>query len=130
MASRPSARAYRVHAVDGAAVEEAIEPRLLKSQAHADPTAPLAVEEMRALHAVAARLPPRLSGARRSGRARGGGGGGPRADPARRQAAAATRRRDAARRRAAFGVTRPDRNAPVADSSSAATSSGVPAAIR
>ena len=52
VASRPSARAYRVHAVDGAAVEEAIEPRLLKSQAHPDPTAPLAVEEMRALHAA------------------------------------------------------------------------------
>ena len=46
------------------------------------------------------------------------------------QAAAATRRRDAARRRAGFGVTRPERNEPVADSSSAATSSGVPAAIR
>ena len=52
VASRPNARAYRVHAVDGAAVEEAIEPRLLKSQAHPDPTAPLAVEEMRALHAA------------------------------------------------------------------------------
>ena len=52
VASRPSARAYRVHAVDGAAVEEAIEPRLLKSHAHPDPTAPLAVEEMRALHAA------------------------------------------------------------------------------
>ena len=52
VASRPSARAYRVHAVDGAAVEETIEPRLLKSQAHPDPTAPLAVEEMRALHAA------------------------------------------------------------------------------
>jgi len=52
VASRPNVRAYRVHAVDGAAVEEAIEPRLLKSQAHPDPTAPLAVEEMRALHAA------------------------------------------------------------------------------
>ena len=32
VASRPGARAYRVHAVDGAAVEEAIEPRLLKAR--------------------------------------------------------------------------------------------------
>ena len=52
VASRPGARAYRVRAANGEAVEEAIEPRLLKSQAHADPTAPLAVEEMRALHAA------------------------------------------------------------------------------
>jgi peptidase E len=52
VASRPGARAYRVRAVHGEAVEEAIEPRLLKSEAHADPTAPLAVEEMRALHAA------------------------------------------------------------------------------
>ena len=52
VASRPGARAYRVHAVDGVAVEEAIEPRLLKARPHADPTAPLAVEELRALHAA------------------------------------------------------------------------------
>ena len=49
VASRPGARALRVHAVDGAAVEEAIEPRLLKAPAHADPSAPLAVDELRAL---------------------------------------------------------------------------------
>jgi dipeptidase E len=52
VASRPGARAYRVHAVDGVAVEEAIEPRLLKARPHADPAAPLAVDEMRALHAA------------------------------------------------------------------------------
>jgi len=50
VASRPHARAYRVHAVAGAAVEEAIEPRLLMARPHADPLAPLAVEELRALH--------------------------------------------------------------------------------
>jgi peptidase E len=49
VASRPGARAFRVHARDGEAVEEAIEPRLLKSRPHADPSAPLAVEELRAL---------------------------------------------------------------------------------
>jgi dipeptidase E len=52
VASRPGARAFRVHAVDGVAVEEAIEPRVLKAKAHADPTAPLAVDELRALHAA------------------------------------------------------------------------------
>jgi dipeptidase E len=52
VASRAGARAYRVHAVDGEAVEEVIEPRLLKARPHADPTAPLAVEELRALHAA------------------------------------------------------------------------------
>jgi hypothetical protein len=52
VASRPGARAYRVRAVDGHAVEEVIEPRVLKAPAHADPTAPLAVEELRALHAA------------------------------------------------------------------------------
>ena len=52
VASRPGARAYRVHAVDGAAVEEAIEPRLLKARPHADPASPLAVDEMRALNAA------------------------------------------------------------------------------
>jgi hypothetical protein len=41
-----------VHAVDGVAVEDAIEPRLLKAPPHADPLAPLAVEEMRALSAA------------------------------------------------------------------------------
>jgi len=52
VASRPSARAFRVRAVDGRAVEEAIEPRLLKARPHADPLAPLAVEELRALSAA------------------------------------------------------------------------------
>jgi dipeptidase E len=52
VASRPHARAYRVRAVDGEAVEEAVEPRLLKARPHADPAAPLAVEELRALHAA------------------------------------------------------------------------------
>jgi dipeptidase E len=52
VASRPGARAYRVHAVDGVAVEAVVEPRLLKAPPHVDPTAPLAVEELRALHAV------------------------------------------------------------------------------
>ncbi len=52
VASRSAARAYRVLSVDGEAVEEVLEPRLLKAPAHADPTAPLAVEEMRALHAA------------------------------------------------------------------------------
>ena len=51
VASRPGTRAYRVHAVDGAAVEEALEPRLLKSRPHADPLAPLAIDELRALRA-------------------------------------------------------------------------------
>ena len=51
VASRPGARAFRVHAVDGEAVEEAIEPRLLTTRAHADPAAPLAVAELRALRA-------------------------------------------------------------------------------
>ena len=50
VASRPGARAFRVHAVDGVALEEAIEPRLLKAPAHADPAAPRAVEELGALH--------------------------------------------------------------------------------
>ena len=52
VATRPDARAYRVHAVEGTAVEEAIEPRLLRARPHADPAAPLAVEELRALHAA------------------------------------------------------------------------------
>jgi peptidase E len=51
VASRPGARAYRVHAVAGEAVEEEIEPRLLKGRPHADPAAPLAVEELRSLRA-------------------------------------------------------------------------------
>ena len=52
----PPGRAPRlpVHAVDGAAVEEAIEPRLLKARPHADPASPLAVDEMRALRRRAA----------------------------------------------------------------------------
>src|SRR6185436_689913 len=52
VASHPSGRAYHVRAVDGEAVEEVIEPRLLKAPAHADPTAPLAIAELRALHAA------------------------------------------------------------------------------
>jgi dipeptidase E len=52
VASRPGARAFRVHALDGRAVEEAIEPRLLRGRPHADPLAPLAVEELRALSAA------------------------------------------------------------------------------
>jgi dipeptidase E len=52
VASRPGARAYRVHAVDGVAVEEAIEPRLLNARPHADKRAPFAVDEMRALSAA------------------------------------------------------------------------------
>ena len=52
VASHPSGRAYHVRAIDGEAVEEVIEPRLLKAPAHADPLAPLAVEEFRALHAA------------------------------------------------------------------------------
>jgi dipeptidase E len=49
VASRPGARAYRVHARDGTAVEDAIEPRLLKAPPHADRRAPPAIEELRAL---------------------------------------------------------------------------------
>ncbi len=52
VSSRPAARAYRVRAVEGEAVEEVVEPRLLKARAHADTTAPLAVAEFRALHAA------------------------------------------------------------------------------
>jgi peptidase E len=52
VASRAGARAFRVHVRDGEAVEEAIEPRLLTCRSHADPAAPLAVEEMRALRAA------------------------------------------------------------------------------
>ena len=40
---------YRVHAVDGEAVEEAIEPRLLKAAAARRSASPLAVDELRAL---------------------------------------------------------------------------------
>ncbi|MBA3407851.1 MAG: peptidase E [Solirubrobacterales bacterium] len=52
VASRPGARAFRVHAVDGEAVEEEIEPRLLKAPAHARAVATPAVEELRALRAA------------------------------------------------------------------------------
>jgi len=52
VASRPGARAFRVRAVDGEAVEDAIEPRLLAAAAHPDRRAPLAVEELRALNAA------------------------------------------------------------------------------
>ncbi len=50
--SRPGAHAYRVHVVDGAVVEEAIEPRLLTLAAGFDEAAPLAVSELRALRAA------------------------------------------------------------------------------
>jgi peptidase E len=50
--SRRQARAYRVHVVEGAVVEEEIEPRLLGHRPAADPTAPLAVAELRALRAA------------------------------------------------------------------------------
>ena len=49
VASRPHARAYRVHAREGAAVEDAIEPRLLGAGPHADRRTPPAIEELRAL---------------------------------------------------------------------------------
>jgi dipeptidase E len=52
VASRPEARAYRVHVVDGKAVEEAVEPRVLAARAHADPATSLAVDELRALKAA------------------------------------------------------------------------------
>jgi peptidase E len=52
VASRPGARAVRVRAAGGEAVEEVVEPRLLEARPHADPRAPLAVHEMRALHAA------------------------------------------------------------------------------
>jgi dipeptidase E len=52
VSSRPGARAFRVHPVDGVAVEDSIEPRLLNARPHADRSTPLAVDEMRALHAV------------------------------------------------------------------------------
>ena len=52
VSSRPQARAYRVHVVDGEVVEEEIEPRLLGHRPAADPTAPLAVAELRALRAA------------------------------------------------------------------------------
>jgi len=52
VASRPGVRAFRVHAVDGVAVEEAVEPRLLAARPHADRTTPLAVDELRALRAA------------------------------------------------------------------------------
>ena len=52
VASRARARAFRVHAVDGTAVEEAIEPRLLSARPHADRATPLAVDELRALNAA------------------------------------------------------------------------------
>ena len=52
VASRPGAQAYRVHAVGGEAVEEAIEPRLLKAPAHAEAATSPAVGELRALRAA------------------------------------------------------------------------------
>ena len=52
VASRGGARAYRVHAVAGEAIEEAIEPRLLAARPHSDPLAPLAIDELRSLRAL------------------------------------------------------------------------------
>jgi len=52
VAARPGARAFRVHAVEGVAVEDAVEPRLLRPRAHVDPSAPLAVDELRTHHAA------------------------------------------------------------------------------
>jgi dipeptidase E len=52
VASRPGARAYRVHVVDGEVVEESIEPRLLTLSPRVDPQAPPAVSELRALRAA------------------------------------------------------------------------------
>ncbi len=52
VASRPGAQAFRVHAVDGEAVEEAIEPRLLKAPPHAEAGRAPAVDELRALRAA------------------------------------------------------------------------------
>jgi len=52
VASRPGAQAFRVHAVDGKAVEEAIEPRLLKAPPHAEAGRAPAVDELRALRAA------------------------------------------------------------------------------
>ena len=51
VASRPGARAYRVHAVDGEAVEEALEPRLLRAPPHSGAGAPPAIDELRELRA-------------------------------------------------------------------------------
>ena len=50
--SRPGARAYRVHVVEGEVVEEAIEPRVLTLSVRVDPKTPLAVTELRALRAA------------------------------------------------------------------------------
>jgi len=50
--SRPGARAYRVHVVEGEVVEEAIEPRVLTLSVRVDPKTPLAVAELRALRAA------------------------------------------------------------------------------
>jgi dipeptidase E len=52
VASGPGARAYRVHARAGVAVEEEIEPRLLGAGPHAERAVPQAVEELRALRAA------------------------------------------------------------------------------
>ena len=50
--SRPRAGATGCGRSRARRSREVIEPRVLKAPAHADPTAPLAVEEMRALHAA------------------------------------------------------------------------------
>jgi peptidase E len=52
VASRPGAQAYRVHAVDGQPVEEAVEPRLLRPRVHPRPPTPPAVHELRTLRAA------------------------------------------------------------------------------
>jgi peptidase E len=52
VSSRPGARAYRVHVVEGEVVEDELEPRLLGHRPAADPTAPLAIAELRALRAA------------------------------------------------------------------------------
>jgi peptidase E len=54
VASRPRARAFRVHAVGAEAVQDAVGPRLLTARAHADPAAPLAVAELRELRELRA----------------------------------------------------------------------------
>ena len=51
VSSRPCARAYRVHVRDGEAVEDELQPRLLGTRRHADPRAPHAIDELRALRA-------------------------------------------------------------------------------
>ena len=49
VASRPGARAFRVHVRDGEAVEDELQPRLLNAGPHADRRAPHAIDELLAL---------------------------------------------------------------------------------